>query len=666
MGALLIDGLQPGASTHYGYQACYFKRIWSDPWVWVPWVRCSQASEQAGPEVGSASFEWNFGEIKQHYDTQYLFYPPVLVANAYTMVRSYNRWGNWATWIGVVQRETAHVHGTTWPQGDQGFEAFSIEHLLDRNQINGAYTESGFIERQVIFNRKANHGLAQQGNRSTSADANGVYYFSRDGAKWTNLQIIEYLLENFVQDGIRFEMAGAIEPLQQIIEEHNFYGQSVLQAINTLIDRRYGLNWRLLIPDAPGGTCYVYVFSQLAYPLQIGDVEVPANPVQSVVPIVGNHAIDPVMTFDALHQFDSVEVRGANILACGTFSYADATLVKGWTDAIETQYIAAEDDARRSDKYDAVYQRHVVARDWAGGLGNGEGVAQYKNAHPSVTDDGDVDIDTVAPFWQGERRFEREIPIEKVGLDADAPLEYEAAFAAIKHPEDNTWALVEKTWPEDLEFPAQFSLTPRDMGVMIKPSTQNHQYALNHFDADGDPGSETDPVFDYETLLVTAAFRTDAQLRAIGQVPGQVITETGRTKIIDVPEAEYWVILPNTVTGVEEGALVRAYADYEVVRDDSDRIKQILALALVWFGFARGTMTMTVKAITPAWPSGGLILGAAGTWHATILGTVVTKKRYVWANDVCYTEIITGSEELVFKQGVMKMKKLGIGGGKLR
>lgn len=664
--AILIDGLPPGSSTHYGYQACYFKRRWADPWTFVPYVRCNRASEQAAPDVGGATFEWNFGEIKQHYDTQYGFYLPVLVANAYVMVRTLNQWGNWATWIGVIQRETAQVHGTTWPQGFQGFEAFGIEHLLDRNQVNGAYTEAGFVEREVVFNRKSNHGLAQQGNRSETVDDNGVYYFSRDGEKWTNLQIIEYLIKNFVRDGIEFELAGAIEPLQQIVEEHNFYGQSVLAAINTLIDRRYGLNWRLIVPDSPGGVCYIYVFSQLAYPLQIGDVQVPANPVQSVVPILGDHATDCVLTFDALHQFDSCEVRGSNLLVCGTYSYADLTLVKGWSDEAEAEYVAADDEARRADKFDAVFQRHIVARDWAGGLGNGEGTAQYMNAQPSVTDDGEVLLEEVADFWRGEKSFERKIPIEKEGLDSEAPTEYVIAFAAIKHPEEEKWAFVEDAWPDDIEAPAELSLISRELGVTIKPGTANHRYALNHFDDSGDPGSDFEPLLDYEKILLTAASYTDVQLRASGQVPGQVISETGRTKVVHVPEAEYWVILPNTVTDIREGALHREYDDYEVVRDDSAVLRQLLALYLVWFGFARGTMTLQIKSITPAYPTSGLILGAAGTWHATVLGTVVTKKEFVWAKDICYTEIVTGSEEIAFKQGVMKMKKASIGGGRIK
>lgn len=668
MGSIaLIDGLSPGQVRQFSYQACYFKRLWADSWTWVPYVRCNRASEQAAPDVGNASFEWNFGEIKQHFDSSYLFYNPVLAANAYTMVRSYNQWGNWATWIGVVQRETAHVHGTSWPQGDQGFEAFSIEHLLDRNQINGAYTESGFVERQVVFNRKAGHGLAQQGNRSTNADSNGVYYFSRDGEKWTNLQIIEYLLQNFVQDGIRFEVAGAWGPLNQIIEEHNFYGQSVLAAINTLIDRRYGLNWRLLVPDTAGGTVYIYIYSQLAYPLQIGDVQVPANPIQAVVPIINDHSIDPVMTFDALHQFDSVEVRGANLLICGTFAHADGTLVKGWTDAQEAAYEDPghgdpdeNDRARRAEKFDNVFQKLIVPRDWDGYLGDGEGGATVSNAQPMVYYDASIDVNEQAPFWLGEKRFEAEIPFEVETLDDDAPVEYRRAMAIIKHPTEDAYSLIEKAWPEDddARYPGNLSLAKREMGIIIRPEI-NHVYGLNHFDNDD---TNVTAAFDYEDVIVTAAFRSDAQLRAAGVVPGQRMTETGRTKVVHAPEAEFWLVLPDTVTDIEDGQLVREFSDYEVVRDDSDIVLQLLALNLIWFCFARGTMTMQVKTITPAWPTSTFIIGAQGTWHATLLGTPVTKKEYVWGKDISYTEVITGSEEIVFKANAMKAKKMGIGG----
>lgn len=672
MGSIaLIDGLSPGQVRQFGYQACYFKRLWADPWTWVPYVRCVTAEEQAAPEVARASFRWVFGEKKEHFDASYRFYYPVLVHNAYCLVRTYNEWGDWCPYIGVVQTETAAVQGTTWPQGFQSFEAYSIEHLLDRNQINGAWTEDGFIERHVRFNRKGGRGLAKQGNRSSGVDGNGVYYFSEDGEKWTNLQILEYLLSNFVGEGIPFTVAGATAPLAQIIEEHDFYGQSVLSAINQLIDRRYGLNWRLLVP-VNGGTVILYVFSQLAYSLQIGDVAVPANPVQAVVPIVNNHAIDPVMTFDALHQFDSVEVRGANVLVCGSFSNADGTLTKGWTTDEQTAYEnPGHDDpdendiARRAEKWEKVYQNFRVPSDWDGYLGDGEGglgagteidPADKFNAHPVVLLDSTIDVNEQSTFWQGERRFEHEIPIEVESGDEDAPPEYRRALAIIKHPTTNKYSYVEKAWPEDddARFPGTMSILPREMGVMIRPEI-NHVYGLNHFTNED---TNVTPAFDHEDLIVTAAFRIDAQLRAAGIIPGQFLTETGRTKVILVPEAEFWMILPNTVTDIEDGDLVRAYSDYEVVRDDTARMQQILALSLVWFGFARGTMAMRVKNITPAWPASTLILGAQGTWHATVLGTVVTKKT--WNFDANETEVNTGNEEIMFKDGVMKMKKANI------
>lgn len=659
---VLIDGLPSGSISDYAYHACFFKREWVDAWTWVPYVRARWAEESAAPSVAEASFEWIFGEVKQHFDATYRFYLPVLVQNAYVMVRTYNEWGDWPVFIGSVQRETAAVHGTAWPQGDQAFSAFSIEHLFDRNQINGAWTESGFIERAVAFNRKDAHGLVEQGNRSESVTDDGVYTFSRDGEKWTNLDIIEYLLWNFVDDGIDIVIAGSTGPLDQIIEEHDFYGQSVLAALNQLIDRRYGLNWRLLVPDTPGGTVYLYVFSQLAFPLQIGDVEVPANPVQSVVPILGDHAVDPVLTFDALNQYDSVEVRGANILVCGSFSYADETLEKGWTDAEQASYddpghgdSDENDRARRAELFDNIYQKHRVPRDWDGHCGDGAGGDQY-NAHPFVTNDSEVVWDEQSPFWMGDRKFDNEIPIETETLDEDAPVDYRRAFAVVKHPDEDAYSYVEKAWPEDdtARFPGNMTIAQREMGIVVRPEI-NHVYGKNHFTNED---TNIEPAFDYESLIVTAAFRVDAQLRAIGQVPGQHITETGRTKIILVPDAQYWVILPNTVTDVVDGELVREFADYEIVRDDSARLRQILALSLVWFGFARGTMALRYKAITPAWPVGSLILGLEGTWHATVLGTVVTRKR--WVFDTNTTEINTGNEELVFREGVMRMKKAAL------
>lgn len=657
----IITARNPVTVVNHVSTAVFVKRAWADDWTWVPNIEPVRAVEACAPSVGEASFKYQFGEIQQHFDTDFGFYRPLLVQGAYVMIVAYNEFAprGWPVWIGVIQEETANIYGSAFPAAEQSYEALSIEHLLDRNMINGAYCDGGeYIERAVAFNKKNGNGVLTKGNRSAEK-IDGCYLFSDDGEQWSNLQIIEYLVERYLGDGITFEVTGATDPLDNIFEEHQLYGRSVLDAINNLVDHRYGLGWRILVPVAPGGTCQIHVFSQLQYPVQIGDVTVPANPMQAYVTNQGTHLVDLSLGFSATHQYDSVNVYGQPILVCGSFSYADETLERGWTDEEETAYNSpghddeTEDDtARRAEKFDRVYQAHRVPKDWDGACGDGEGGSRY-NAHPQVEDDCTINYDETADFWQSERKFERNIPIEIETLDPDAPQEFRAGFAVVKQL-DGTYNFAEKAWGEDetTRFPGNMTMLDREMGVALKGSI-NHVYGLNHFPEDA--LSAITPAFNYEDIIVTAAFYTDRRLRYQVQVPGQYITETGRTATIILPDAEYWVILPNTVTDIVDGALTRDYTDYEVVRDDSAEIRQMAALAQLWFATARATVAMRVKVVSPLFGVGTLIGAAAASWHATQIGTVVSQR--VWDFRANTTDVTTGYDELAFSGDVFRKKK---------
>lgn len=661
MSARVFTGRTTTGVIRWQFTSFWFKRAWSDEWTWVPYVVGLHATEVANPGVAEMRFRFEFGNIKRWDRSIWDIYAPLFVQGAYVMVLVHDQWSEWPLWIGVVQFEQADLDNTEgYPQGRHEFVAYGMEHLLDRREIDGAWTDAGFIDRPVGFNKRDGFGLVRQGNRSTSVGARGVHLHSSEGELWSNLDIANYLIEYFSDAGISYEIVGATAALDQIVDEHEFYGLTLKQALDRLIERQRGLAWRLLTPTAAGGTVYIYVFSILAYEIQYEGIYLPANPDPAIVVTEGRFDKRISVRFSELERFDRIEVIGGPISVCASFSYADGTLEPGWTSAEETDYKTASsnetgevnDTYRKADKLRNVYQKHRVPKDWDGQVGDGEGGA-LNNALVSATRDAGYDTGTASVFWTMEKRFEQDIPLEEQTEQTDAEIDYRRAFALIQHPDPpdatDTWLYVEKLTTSDLEA-ARFTVSDRELSVYVEPRI-NHLMALNHFsgasDSDIDPSSGG---YDYETLIVTAFLKTDARLRTSIDVPGTVATETGRTKIIAVPDAEVWLIAPNTVTDVEDGELVRSPYAYTEVRNDGAYVRAVAALAAAWYGQARATVVLECEYLTPEYYVGSLILGTMGSWHATLIGTPVTMKR--WDMRTCTTTISTSFDELNLVESV--------------
>lgn len=634
----------------------YVKQSWADKWTWVPYLEAVTADEASAPDVGQAEFIHWFGNIKRHDLPEYYVFLPLLVQAKYVMIIVHETYGDWPAWYGVIQHENDDLNGTVaYLQGKQAFTAFELSHLLDRNDICDAYTDAGWIDRAIGFNEAIGRGYSLEGNRSTDPDENGIYWFSSDGEYWSGAEAIDYILENHLRGGITWKLAGEGRgTLEDIVEEFDVRGQSPKRAIETLVDKRRGLGWRVIAFPEKDSPVYIYTYSTLGTPVQFGEIYLEANHNQVAIVLDGRIDTELEVSFTELERYDTIIARGELVRMCGTFSYEDETLEKAWTPEEESEYKIGSikptaddedrDNNRQSDRLAAVYQKHRIPDDWDGKLGDGEGGKKYKALLP-VSDDCFIDTtieeeeepdegseeqptegddDNIAVIWLKGKRFLNDLPLEESGGVENAEPDYRKAFAVVKD-EDDVYHFVHRIRGTDYA-PAHVHMADRELAIYVRPAI-NHQYGLNHF-LDTDPGSNFEPVLDYEQLIITANFETDTRLQAIVEVPGQYWSETGRIKTIDVKDAHAWLVMPNTVTDVQEGKLVKTELKYTVARLDSERLQTAAALAAAWYGTARSTAQGTFKYIAGECPVGSLMLGAIGRSGAVDIGTVITRRRW--------------------------------------
>lgn len=654
--------LWPAVST-----AVFARRNWADEWEWLPFVSCAMATEAAGPTVTKATLQYDYGVIcRPEYGSFQPFYPYDL-DGAYVLVVVYDWWG-WATlWTGVADVCTYDMDGTfEVPQGRQTWQCFGMEHVLDRGYILGGFTDGvfadgGYTERPMTFNQRSRGGGEIIGNRVPDGFA-----FTESGDTWSHLDILKYLwavINAFDSEGnptapIYFDFTGeGLDILAQIVEEVQLEGLSYWQCLDKIIDRKRGIGFRL-IADHDANIIWVYVYSNFSESIAFADLFIPAAGYQEILSFTGSRMERPELTINRLSAYDRVIVQGGPIYSCFTLSYSDATLAEGWTSEQLAAYEAGssgedatadENDADRgTPKYQRVFTAHVLptAFDWY--AGNGEGDGGYNNAAPTVNLDGTIDTDNQSYIYPLGKRFERFLPIKAEGSTDERP-EYLKPMAIVQLPEESeaagTFALVDKLDSLNL-YPASVDVLDDELGILVRPRL-GHAFGLNFYDIETAGDSNIEPQIDYSTMLVTVNLALDKRLKVVLPIPVWS-TELSRAKILEIPDAVMWYVVPNTVIDVTDGELVRHEGG--TLRDDGWRLRQMALAAAAWFGSPRSTLRWKTETITLSQAVGTMIRALAGPEGYTMIGTSVTEKTYKFDGVAQTTTTITGYEELDFSR----------------
>jgi hypothetical protein len=413
-------------------------------------------------------------------------------------------------------------------------------------------------------------------------------------------------------------------------------------------------------------TINLVIFSTLGDAISYGDVVVPANAEQINFYLQNDSIFEKHRVIDSTgNVYDRVIVSGQPVTVAFSPSYDNELLEAGWSSAEETAYkavsladAASNDAERKTDKYERVYQVHRIKRDWEwkylvetiqDGPGANSNCANCDFSQPNAVFDDllycnnlsspfyntSVEATHVCDFWEGDaigntitteyavcptvddngvvdaktpvngvtrgKSFERSLPIIKTPSATSTEPEYLEPFGVVSI--GGTYyqldALNDGTNSENVGL----RMHDGELAIVCKP-TVNHVLGSGSFSAATHGPTNNDPIADYNNLAFTVAVKGDERLQVVATSATYQDKESPKTLYIDVDDAETWLVLPKTILGVTNGALVTTDDETVLtVRDDSDRLRRIAALALAFYSRRRYALDITARTITyPAKP----------------------------------------------------------------
>lgn len=524
-------------------------------------------------------------------------------------------------WYGYCTKPTDTVDGTNSLRiagvdtdiytGTTTYQCFGLEFFLRQQVVTRSKLASGdMIETSLPFNRKVRVGSKRGGKyttvgyrsaaKSTSVGSpDGFYTFdSTQTAEWTALDAAEHLLELFYQTfGMAFSLTGQHSYLANVQGSWEFEGASYYDALVQLINPRSGFTFCVKSTDIE-----VVSVSDVA----LADGKIPANDNVVSLNLDSSQALRrPTVQHVETSHFDRVVVRGAPLRVCFTMADDYGTLAKGWTTAQETAYNALATDDLDKEEHQHIFSRLVLPTGW-----NQE--ADGQNCMPIIDEaTGLVDTASKQPYFEPAQVLDRALPIE------DTAGEYRKPLVIIHDTDASKYRRIDK--PGDSLKATGAKVLDNATGIQLRSPYPGY-YGKNHYS-----GADTRALqFDWQKIHATVSMYTPDRVRIVKTFtePGPVTKE----KVIDVPDAHLWYVVPDTVNDVTEGGLTLHAGGY--VRNDTARLQRIADLAEAWYGRRRTVISIPYSEDAIVDRLGHVIKETLASGTNTPTGTMVTEVSY--------------------------------------
>lgn len=663
---------------HRGQFEVSTRRFWSDDWTPVDYLYPERTDDVMSPGIGRAELRYEYGQILQPDGSSFEAIPPLDMQDKFVKVdllprttRDGVKTERKTLWTGFTAVESFDQHcapsNKPWAltgSGDQSIMAYSLDWMLNQIFIGDFVALNGSgdvirIDRPLTFNRRFS-GRTPQGNRSAARHANTAivpspsgYVFDAsgedgvgNGEAWTTRNIIEHLIAWYITPALadygitlvglggQLAVLDAIEPPPIDMDL-----STVKDVMDRLIDRHRGMGWRLQPLHDENDVVELTIYSAWTEPVVINGVNLPVT--GNVIELDVNE--DPYgkqggrldigqvrIDLDSQLRFDRVVVRGEPIQICFTMSTENGNLAKGWTEAEETAYAAADDSTRQEDQFEAVYQRFIVPKDWDWRVGTRD-----KNILPLVKSDGSVTFDEQGPIRGWGHTMLPSLPLEELGGGGQQK-EYRRPFGVLPgslvRSGSNGWAYIHAMDKFKLP-PIGLSPLSNDFGVQLHTGS-NHYLGRNHFS-----GSTNNPaLIDWEDLKITVAVEIDQRIKVI-KTFSTVHTDVTvwRTLHIDVPDAHLWYIAANTVVKIFGDQLnYENHGTFE--RNDTYQLNQIAELVSSWYGVPRPVVNLPIKYIHPGYDVGAMLKLFDTSWQRDQVSAVITRKTIDYRNQETHVE----------------------------
>jgi hypothetical protein len=524
-------------------------------------------------------------------------------------------------WMGRISGKTCDIRGASahgWANVTD-YTCYGPMQILRKTHISTSWwaKDDGGVELGWLpgINDAHEGRLPKRGNRSDEK-VYGTYLYGGH-EMWTNFDYAEYLISMLnIGDGPKWYLGGQAAVLKDLSETVRLPASaSAWHILRELIPTKYGLDF-CVRPAAEGDGFVIWVYSLAGDNYSYGSKTLPKNPDEVQIEMGSSpQVLRDLIVYTDDHRYSKLRVIGSRIVVCRTLEFGSGPVIlsrdlqKGWTAADETAYKAgdgtktgkakAHDIARGEAKYKQVFQTFVATSTW----GNHAKYAAPRMAGPGKPP-GDPEI-VEGDYQSVFRSTLHWLPLQvgwKYGPDLAAPVDGNTEAKSPEYLPTALWlgAPLDKTKPSDLSYiPAELlglhcSALSHDLGVQVNCSP-NHLMALNHWiDGSAPAPTRTPPKWDYENIVATVAFHADERL----QIERSMVPEEGRPQagvmVIEVHDAELWLLAPETVVSTEKGKLVRTLSGrWMVLRNDVAKLELAMAGAICRYlaGRTRGEIT---------------------------------------------------------------------------
>lgn len=634
----------------------YTKARWAHEWQPQPYLFCDTASWRLAPGIPTAQLSWNFGRTTR-FDrvTKEAVLPDDGSRRYVKIVYQNDQWAldsntpgelTWTGVIGGLQNKRGAITDDI-AFGQQKIPCEGLESLLDKTPVRtGAWWDGSaikFVDRGLTFNARKADGTA--GGNRTADEHEGSHVFSGtikvDDAFWRTSDILKYLFAHQVpRDKVgSAEIPFVIDPdsfaLISNIQDQPFLateGRKFRQILNQVFPQQRGLSYYFDVVPVEGDLDAVTLFivslfdQDVTFPT-IGSIG--ANPRRWS--LATDREIGDLGTVISHHEaIDRIRIRGRRARSVFSMSYSDGTLVKGWPDALETEYEAGatgtaahsaasgteekqrlSQEARSRDRLLPVFRRFKLPDNWDGHTKHSGGGGGLQFHWPLTSETANY------LFYQREVYFLTKLPL-KDGYNyqtitsggggtlppvkvSEGPFNGLPPFVVIKVPEKDRYVQIEKIGKSGFlekkpghghtSWSAHAHVPEMDRAIAINVSN-GHQWIIGGTDFTPLTEEEKPKRWDWKTIIATVAIEVDQFCEGVWPETANVpVNDHVREFVLDAPDTYRldWLV-PDTVIGVDNaGALIRSTLG-GWINDDREKLLDRARMAFEYYGKPRQAM----------------------------------------------------------------------------
>jgi hypothetical protein len=649
------------------------KQGWQDQWQYDPQLLfTSMSTASAAQDLSQLVFHRRYGTVKDTHETAYpAARVEVDLTDWWLRVRlpSADATEMETVWIGRVSGDDVSQHASSAVvSGVQNWVAHGPSQILRKRSIGRSFHLRDGEAQEIGWVPPLNDPTdSETGNRS-DLKLDDIYLYGGTGL-WTYRDYVEYLLKMFLDEsatnGPEWTLAGLTDVLAELRGPIRWgTTQTANQMLRRLIPLDRGLDFTIRTianrtpsqgPDWPEAGFEVFVFAVSPHAYTFAGVTMPPN--QSRVTLDAGAANDlaspPVIVTSNERKYKRIRVLGKRIVVCCSLWGANApnvalvpngatgtppfvpgnktsfpTLVKKWSDDIETEYKtangasgdeAADYDAfRRQDKYTDVYSSLGAPFDWD--MNNGHALPWCDNEGALRVDDPDTpaEWEHEAPYQLTIRRTLPWLPL-KEGEDwtdikaaavviRQTPYDEQHPRGKVTDVDDHqadylppiAWLFDVGTFSYVDSTTLGIGCRPKrdDWGILLKCSP-NHLMGFNHFGTEADTKTTKWPRYDWEAVAATIAFEAD-QRYTMEWADEDATDKDGVLEIEVNAEAHY--LAPNTIVASpfpdSTPAVVLSGDKGRLIREDRELMGLTMAGAISRYSHGRKRASITVAGLS--------------------------------------------------------------------